>query len=304
MDSPTSQTESRPSQSPSAPAGDAWTYRKILDWTQAKLKERGVESPRVEAEILLAHAAGCQRILLYTRLDEPTPDAVRATMRDLVQRRMKSEPVAYLVGHREFFGLDFLVDRSVLVPRPETETLVMVGLQLLESLPESARVLEVGVGSGCVSVALAKQRPGISVTAVDVSADALVTADRNVEKHGLSGRIELREGETFAAVRGETFDLIVSNPPYIRTDEMAGLDADVRLHEPHGALEAGEDGLDVVRQLIAEGHQHLSQGGAMALEIDPAQMAATAELLAAAGWTGVKRTKDPNGNERVISAIA
>lgn len=288
----------------SRPAPDVWTYRRILDWTQGKLREHGSDSPRVEAEVLLAHAAKCQRILLYTRLDEPTPEAVRAAMRDLVQRRMRAEPVAYLVGHREFFSLDFVVTPAVLVPRPETETLVMSALNWLDNHPDRTRVLEVGVGSGCVSIAIAKNRPNVSITGVDISDDALAVARQNVDKHGLSDRIDLRSGPTFRAVAGEQFDVIVSNPPYIRLDEMPQLDADVRNHEPGIALAAGDDGLDVVRELMANGRQHLVPGGFMTLEIDPAQVAACRQLFDAAGWADFEVTKDANGDDRVVSAAS
>lgn len=285
-----------------APRTDVWTYRQILDWTQQKLRDHGSESPRVEAEVLLAHAAKCQRILLYTRLDEATPDAVRKVMRDLVQRRMKSEPVAYLVGHREFFSLDFEVNSAVLVPRPETETLVMAALdRIAENVP--ARVFEVGVGSGCVSVAIAKSRPNAHVVAVDISGEALAVAKRNIERHGLSDRIELRQGSVFEAVVDDQFDIIVSNPPYIREDEMAGLDSDVRLHEPQAALVAGEDGLSVIRRLIAEGRGKLGPGGSIAIELDPQQVSATATLFHENGWASFAVQKDANDAERVVTAL-
>lgn len=280
---------------------DVWTYRRILDWTQQKLREHGSESPRVEAEVLLAHAAKCQRILLYTRLDEATPDNVRATMRDLVQRRMKSEPVAYLVGHREFFSLDFRVNSSVLVPRPETETLVMAALdRLADGQPKL--VLEVGVGSGCVSIAIAKTRAQVRVTAVDVSTAAIEIAKENVSRHQLNERVRVLEGPCYSAVAGSKFDLIVSNPPYIRIDEMSTLQKDVRLHEPAQALVAGEDGLDVVRELVASGRDHLNPGGSICLEIDPAQMVATSNLFEAAHWGTIRILRDANGDERVICA--
>lgn len=286
---------------PPAARADVWTYRKILDWTQQRLKDCGAESPRVEAEVLLAHAAGCQRILLYTRLDEPTPEAVRGKMRDLVQRRVKFEPVAYLVGHREFFSLDFDVSRAVLVPRPETESLVMAALDRMPS-ERPGRVLEIGVGSGCVSVAIAHTRKNARIVAVDISQDALQVAQRNVAKHRLSDRIELRQGSCYEAVVGEMFDLIVSNPPYIRIDEMPGLQADVRLHEPELALVAGDDGLDVVRTLVAEGRNLLREGGSICLEIDPAQVPAVTALFQQHGWGEVVVMKDCNGDERVICA--
>lgn len=281
---------------------DTWTYRRILDWTQQKLRETGSDSPRVEAEVLLAHAAGCQRIMLYTRLDDPTPDNVRAVMRELVQRRMKSEPVAYLVGHREFFGIDFFVTSDVLVPRPETETLVMNALDWLKAHPQRRDVLEIGVGSGCVSVTIAKQCDDASIVGVDVSSDALVVAQRNASRHGVEGRLTLLKGSCFQSVVGQRFDLIVSNPPYIRTDEMPGLDADVRMHEPRLALESGADGLDVVREIISQAPGYMTPAARLLMEIDPAQMRPVEKLLSDAGWTAITAQRDANGDERVIEA--
>ena len=289
-------------QAPAPQAAPDWTYRRILDWTQDALRKHGSDSPRVEAEILLAHAADCQRILLYTRLDEPTPEAVRQTMRSLVQRRMKAEPVAYLVGRREFFSLDFAVSAATLIPRPETETLVMAGLDWLAEHPGRRAVLDVGTGTGCVAAAVAKECADAQVTAVDVSPEAAEVARGNVERLKLSDRVEVLKSDLFAAVAGRTFDLILSNPPYVRTGEIAGLDADVRAHEPHSALDGGADGLDVVRRLIAKGPAFLTPGGRMALEVDPSQIQSCRELFAASGWADVSVAKDANGDERVISA--
>ena len=290
---------------PPRPASNTdWTYRRILDWTQDALKKHGSDSPRVEAEVLLSHAAGCQRILLYTRLDDPTPEAVRTAMRGLVQRRIKAEPVAYLVGKREFFSLPFEVSKDTLIPRPETETLVMAALGWLEEHPGRRRVAEVGTGSGCVAVALAKHCEDAVVSAVDVSPGATAVAAKNVETNGVSDRVSVVEGDLLGPLGRESFDVLVSNPPYVKSGEIAGLDADVRAHEPRLALDGGDDGLDVVRRLIDEGAAAVEAGGLLAVEVDPGQMAACRGLIdGSAAWGEFAVLKDANGAERVFTAV-
>ena len=214
----------------------AWTVGKIIDWTTGHLKRHGSDTPRLEAEILLAHARNCPRIQLYVHYNELLSDAERAAMRDLVKRRAQAEPVAYLVGHREFFGLDFRVTPDVLVPRPETETLVLEVIAAAKNLAKP-RVLAVCTGSGCIAVAAAVNIPAALVTATDVSPSALVIACENADRHGLASRIRFFEGDLFAPLTAaEKFDLIVSNPPYVADAEMETLPADVRLHEPAPGL--------------------------------------------------------------------
>ena len=196
-----------------------WTIGGLLQWTEQFLAQKGVESPRLDAQILLAHALGCDRIHLYTRFDEPADDNVRTGFRDLVRRRVEGCPVAYLVGRKEFYKLTFEVTPAVLIPRPATESLVLAALERLKPLA-APRVLDLGTGSGCIAVSVARQHAGAAVVAVDASADALAVARRNAERHGVAGRIDFRAGDLFAPVAGETFDLIVSNPPYIPTREL------------------------------------------------------------------------------------
>ena len=200
---------------PPIPAGDVWTVRRILEWTIPHLKSHGSESPRLDAEILLAHARGCPRIQLYTNYDEPLTDTQRSTMRDLVKRRAAAEPVAYLVGHREFFSLDFQVTKDVLIPRPDTETLVVDAIEALKQQP-APRVLDIGTGSGCIAISLAVNCPNATVTAIDLSPAALDIARANADKHKIGDRIRWLCGDLFAPlVADEQFDLVVSNPPYI-----------------------------------------------------------------------------------------
>ncbi len=283
----------------SGAAGEPWTVRRVLDWTIEHLKKHGSDSPRLDAEVLLAHARGCDRIQLYTRYDEPLGDEERAVMRELVQRRAGHEPVAYLVGHREFFGLDFQVGPGVLVPRPETETLV---LEVVERLMghEAPRILDLCTGTGCVAVALAKNLPSARVTAVELDETAMGFAEGNVERHELASRVDLRQGDLFEALDAGTFHAIASNPPYVTTSEFDELDPDVRLHEPRTALVAGADGLDVVRRLVAEAPGRLEPGGWLLVELDPAQAGPVAGLFRDAGLLDVTTVRDANGADRVV----
>lgn len=287
----------------STPAGDVWTVKRILDWTIPHLKSHGSESPRLDAEILLAHARGCPRIQLYTNYDEPLTDAQRATMRDLIKRRAAAEPVAYLVGHREFFGLDFQVSKDVLIPRPDTETLVVDAIEWLNP-QEAPRVLDIGTGSGCIAVSLAVNCPNAKVTAIDLSPVALDMARSNGDRHKVADRICWQLGDLFAPLKeGETFELIASNPPYIASAEIETLSADVRLHEPRSALDGGPDGLAIIRRLIAEAPQHLAPGGKLLLEISEEQAEAVTQLLTANGhYDDVVVLKDLSKQPRVVRA--
>jgi release factor glutamine methyltransferase len=260
-----------------------WTVGRVIDWTTGHLKKHGSDTPRLDAEILLAHARACPRIQLYTHYDEVLGDDIRATMRALVMRRAQAEPVAYLVGHREFYGLDFHVSSEVLIPRPDTETLVLELLTLAASQPQP-QVLELGTGSGCIAVATAMNLPAAKFVAVDVSSAALKVATKNAAMHNVSARIDFREGDLFAPLDVEAqFDFVVSNPPYIADAELAQLDADVRDHEPHLALAGGADGLDVIRRIIAGAGQRLKSGGFLLLEIGAEQGNVLPELIAVCG---------------------
>ena len=288
---------------PPTPTGDVWTVRRILEWTIPHLKSNGSESPRLDAEILLAHARGCPRIQLYTNYDEPLTDTQRATMRDLVKRRAAAEPVAYLVEHREFFSLDFQVTKDVLIPRPDTETLVVDAIEVLKQQPAS-RVLDVGTGSGCIAIALAVNCPNAVVTAIDLSPPALDIARANADKHKIGDRIRWLCGDLFAPLAtGEAFDLIVSNPPYIASAEIETLSADVRLHEPRSALDGGPDGLDVIRRLIADAPQHLTPQGKLLIEISGEQADSVTQLLTANGhYDDIAVLKDLAKQPRVVRA--
>jgi release factor glutamine methyltransferase len=273
---------------------------KVLTWTEGRFKERGLESPRLDAQVLLAHVLGKDRVYLYTHFDQPLGPDELAKYRALIQRRLAGEPVAYLVGEKEFRSLTFAVDKRVLVPRPDTEATVEAALALLPA-DAVGRVVDIGTGSGAIALTIKKERAQLEVLAVDRSADAAAVARANAERLGLA--VEILEGDLFApvAARGP-FILIVSNPPYIPSDHIAALAPEVR-NEPMLALDGGEDGLDVVRRLIKEAPPLLAPNGALVLEIGAGQAEAVVELFAADGrYEAATSTKDLAGIERAVAA--
>lgn len=282
-----------------------WTVGRLLSWTAGWLAERGSDSSRLDAEVLLAHVRGCQRIMLYTAFDEVVPEEQRARFRELVRRRGAGEPVAYLVGSREFFSLPLAVSPAVLVPRPETEGLVVRAVDLCRAA-ESPRIVDVGTGSGAIAVAVAKNLPRARVTATDVSSAALEVARLNAERLGLTGRIAFHEGDLLAApaVAGP-WDVIVSNPPYVKEDEVAALPRDVREHEPRGALVAGPRGVEVIERLVAQAADRLAPGGWLVLEAGPGVAGEVERLLAQTpGLVPGPTLKDLAGLPRVFQARA
>jgi release factor glutamine methyltransferase len=282
-------------------AAPAWTLHKLLEWTAGFLKEKGAESPRLEAEILLAHTLKCKRIELYTRSDEPAEDSARTAYRELIRRRVDGCPVAYLVGYREFYKLTFEVSPDVLVPRPDTETLVMECLRLAKKLPD-ARILDIGTGSGAIAVSVAHQLKTARVTATDVSPAALTVSRRNAGKHGVADRMRFLEGDLFAPVpAGERFHFVVSNPPYIDPAEWDKLPRDVRDFEPRLALDGGAGGLAVLDRLIAGAGPFLEPDGWLMIEIGADQGDAARERLAAVGgFADVAVLPDAAGRPRVL----
>ena len=281
-------------------ASETWTVRKLLEWTEDFLRKKGVESARLEAQILLAHALGCKKIDLYVRHEEEPPEDRRTAFREMIKKRAEGMPVAYLVGYREFYQLDFAVSPAVLIPRPETETLVMEAVRRLKPLV-TPRVLDIGTGSGAIAVTIAKQHKTVQITAVDVSPQALAVAKTNAEKHGVADRITFLEGDLFAPVAGQTFDLVVSNPPYIAQSEFPSLDIGVRDFEPRSALDGGPDGLDFYRRIAADTANHLAPGGSVLVEIGVTQEAAVRDLFAAHLEIG-PTYRDMAGRPRVVSA--
>lgn len=287
----------------SGAAPESWTVGRLLAWTTDWLAARGADSPRLDAEVLLAHVRGCPRIALYTAFDVPVSDADRARFRDLVKRRGTGEPVAYLVGSKEFFSLPFTVTKDVLVPRPETEGLVVRALDLCAGIA-APRILDVGTGSGAIVVTLARRLPGATCVATDISPAALDVARGNAARHGVAERITFACCDLVAdpAAVGP-FDLIVSNPPYIREDEFAALPADVRLHEPRTALVSGPTGVELVDRLVAAAPTALAAGGWLLVEIGP-NVAAAAEAVVASAIDLVPgpTLRDLAGLPRVLQA--
>jgi len=289
--------------------GQAWTIRRLLEWTTPFFTRKGVDSPRLSAELLLAHVLKLPRIRLYTGYENLIPENELATFRDLVKRAAEQEPIAYLTGTAHFFNLEFEVNRDVLIPRPETETLVEHVLQLVRNTPglERPRVLDLCTGSGCVAAAIAHHLKSSTVLASDNSASAATVARRNIQRLGLDGRVHIEQGDLYEAVEKQVdiqpFDFIVANPPYIRSEEIAKLDRNVRDYEPMAALDGGPDGLVVHRRIIAGAADRLVSGGRIYLEIAFDQGELARQVVGTAeGFEEVSVLKDYGGRDRVVSA--
>jgi release factor glutamine methyltransferase len=286
-----------------------WTIGRLLQWTADYLKKNGSDSPRLDAEVLLAHTLGCERIMLYTRFEEEPNDAIKAAYKELVKQRSAGSPVAYLVGKREFYSLPFAVTPDVLIPRPETEFLVVGLLDAAKQHPPTAdkaglQIADVGTGSGILAVCAALKLPTARVTAIDVSPAALAVARGNAEQHKVNDRIEFIESDLFAKVPAtKKFDFIVSNPPYITTAEMAELDRDVRDFEPHLALEAGPRGTEVIERLIPQAADRLVPGGKLFIEISPQLHDAVQKIITKDGRFELQLTINDHGlRPRIVVA--
>jgi release factor glutamine methyltransferase len=279
-----------------------WTVRRVLDWTIGYLKEQGSESPRLEAEVLLAHSCGWQRIQLYTHFEDVLSPEVRSKMRELVKRRGAHEPVAYLVGYREFFSLRFEVGPGVFIPRPETETLVLESLEILKALGTPApQVLDLCTGSGAIGVSIAVNAPSARVTCIDKNDAPIAFTTKNAAKHGVVDRVTILQGDLFSPLPADArFDVIACNPPYVTTAEIERLAADVKTYEPHAALDGGSDGLDVLRRITSEAPQRLKPGGWILFELSPEQADAALEILRNAGFDSTAAVKDLAGALRVV----
>jgi release factor glutamine methyltransferase len=279
---------------------DNWTVLSLLTWTTDHFASKGIESARLDAECLLAHALGTQRLQLYLDFDKPVNEAERARFRDLVKRRVGDRvPVAHLLGSKEFWSLAFEVGPDVLTPRPETETLVQAGLDRLG--PGPATVLDVGTGSGCVALAIASERAEARITASDVSQAALAVAARNAAALGLEERVTFVRGSLFEPVAQGRFDLVVSNPPYVAETLRPSLAPELA-HEPPEALFSGPDGLDTLRELVGAVPARLASGGAFAVELSPEQAETVAGWCREAGLLDVTLHCDLAGRPRVVAA--
>jgi release factor glutamine methyltransferase len=282
-----------------------WTIKALLDWTADFLAKKTVPGPaaKVEARLLLAHILKCRPIDLLVRYDEQPTDADRTTYRELIKRRVDGWPVAYLLGEKEFFLLPFEVSPAVLIPRPETETLVAEAVGLLKKLP-APTALDLCTGSGCIAVCLAHGAKAARVTATDVSPDALDVAKRNAAQNKVADRIDFRAGDLFAALpAGAQFDLVATNPPYVTQTELATLQPEVREHEPRLALDGGPDGLAFYRRIAAGVGEVLKPGGWLLAEIGATQQEAVTGLFAGRSELEVVKTlKDAAGLPRVVVA--
>lgn len=309
---------------------DPWTIGRLLAWTIEYLGNHGAENPRLDAEVLLAAARGCKRIDLYAAYGDEASDDLRAVFRDFVSRRAKGTPVAYLVGHKEFYSLEFEVTPDVLIPRPETELVVVALLDRAKKIgttgselgaaadpdengPAAASpqppapplaIADVGTGSGILAVCAAKYLPQAQVTAIDLSSMALTVARRNAELHGVAERISFIVSDLLSSEPAKPqFDIVVSNPPYVSTSEMAELPADVREYEPHIALHGGEKGIETIERLINQTAPRLRPGGGLILEVSPMIADAVEQLVLDHSALELGQTmRDPAGHRRIVQA--
>lgn len=283
--------------------GPPWTIMKMLNWTKQYFQKNGVEPARLEAELLLSHALNLERVLLYAHFDKPMEDDELARFKGLVKRRIGHEPMAYITGSRGFMNIELRTDARALVPRPDTETLVE---EALKHLPdgESLHVLDVGTGTGAIALALLHERQALRATAVELSEEALALAQENAQALGLDARVTFQHADLFEGLSAQdTFDMIVSNPPYVAESEREQMGAGVIDHEPSMALFAGDDGLDVVKRLIPSALAHLKPGARLLCEIGWAQGDAVRALFVDAGFTQVEVHQDINRKDRVVSGV-
>lgn len=281
----------------------------FLEWSIDRLTQAGVDSPRMEAEVLLAGALGFGREEIYRRPERILNEDEKSVSRDFVGRRVRQEPVAHILGYREFWSLDFKITPDVLIPRPETEILIETLLKLQAKFNAEAstgqvrRLLDIGTGSGIIAVVAAREITDCRVTATDLSPDALVVARENADTHDVSDQINFIQGDLFAEVPETLYDFIVSNPPYIETKRLPDLMPDVRNFEPTAALDGGVDGLDFYRRIISKASDYLKEGGGLVFEIGETQAEAVSRLLCAEDkYETVNVTKDYSGYDRVVSA--
>lgn len=296
------------------PTDGAWTTRRLLDWMTGAFREKGLDSPRLLAELLLAHVIGCERLALYTQADRPASNDERERLRALVGRALKHEPVQYLVGEGWFFSLPFAVDSRVLIPRPATETIVEHVLQRVRrdcaSLGcgpdgEGLAFLDLCAGSGCVAIAVLKNLSMARGFASDVSRDALDVARANAERHRVLERLTLMESDLLGSLPHECANLqfVVSNPPYIPDDEWGAVETNVKGFEPSLALRGGRDGLDLVRPILEQAPSRLRPGGELLVEVAASRAAQAADLACAnSQLADVRVLRDFEGHDRVIVA--
>jgi release factor glutamine methyltransferase len=283
-----------------------WTILEILGTTVDYLKKKGIDDARLNAELLHAHVHNCRRIDLYANFDKPIRESEREQYKSLLKRRVAREPLQYILGETEFMGLRFVVDRRVLIPRPDTETLVEKTIDVCRQFPggtESISILDIGTGCGNIAVSLGKFVGNAYVTAIDVSADALEVARKNGEMHNVSTRIEWRVVDVLSDAVfeiGDTFDMVVSNPPYGSEEDLKGLQPEILKYEPKIAIFDGGDGLKFLRRISEVGNRLLRKGGYLLFEVGFDQSLKIKEIMEAFGYEAIEVFKDLAGIHRVI----
>lgn len=286
-------------------ANGDWTVGRLLDWTRQHFQSHGIEDARLCAELLLAKAMDCRKIMLYTRYNDSPTESQRATFRELVKAAAEHRPIAYLIGHREFYSLDFKVTPDVLVPRPETELIVERALAWCKArASQSYSLLDIGTGSGCIAITLCKRIPTMTAVATDISSGALAVAAENAAALGVSDRVRFVEADLLSLppelLPTDGFDLVVSNPPYVAESDAESLPRAVRDYEPASALFAGADGLSIYRRLASSAAAVVRRGGVLLLEIGRGQGDAVTAMFQDAGMTLAGRYRDLAGIERTL----
>ena len=284
-----------------------WTIQKLLNWITEHFTEKEIDSPRLNAELLLGYVLGMERIELYTQFDKVTGKEQLDKLHDLVKRAGENEPIAYITGRCEFYSLELEISRDCLIPRPETELLVERAIEFLRQRNDRQLVCDLCTGSGCIAVAIAKNYLKAQIIATDISDSALKVAAKNVEKYKLTERIKLLCGDLFDPIVPQLdeakFDLIVCNPPYVSTAEYERLDRNVKDYEPAESLVGGVDGLDVYKRIIEKANDFLTANGALMLEIGYRQGPAVRELLERSGYLGeITIERDFHNNDRIAIA--
>jgi len=285
-------------------ANEIWTIGRILKWTEDYFAQKGIENPRLDAEVLLGHVLNKQRIYLYVHFDEPLQAAELSAFREMIKQRINHVPVAYILGVKEFMGLSFKVTKDTLVPRPDTEILVQGAVdRLRQKAEEKLRIADIGTGTGAVGLSVLHYVEGTELDTVDISPAARAVAEENATKLNLADRAHFFTGDLLAPLQGNSYAAILSNPPYIPAADIDGLSADVQLSEPHRALDGGEDGLDFYRRLCEEAPAMLDQGGFMAFEVGIKQAMAVVDLAKRNTLIGkTEILKDYAGIDRVVVA--
>ncbi len=280
---------------------ELWTIGRILKWTEQYFKEKGIESPRLDAEVLLSHILGRERIYLYVHFDEPLEPAELARYREAIKQRVQRVPIAYIIGEKEFMGLTFKVTEDTLVPRPDTEILVQAAIERLRARGDAPRFADIGTGSGAICLSVLHFLPKAQADTVDISPAARAIAEENAAALEVADRVTFHTGDLLAPLAGQCYDAILSNPPYIPDGDIAALAPEVRLKEPHTALAGGKDGLDFYRRLMANAPALLKDGGFLAVEVGIHQAAPVA-ALAVPSFSRTEILKDYAGIERVVIA--